>query len=439
MMFPHPFIESIVESMGEECANVLLKALDEEPSISIRINPSKIHSPLEELDLPFAEEPLSPLSQYGYILDVRPSFTEDPFLHCGAYYVQEASSMAIEVAQTLMGSFGRPLRVLDLCAAPGGKSTHLLSLLRRFPGSFLVSNEVIRSRATILSENIAKWGAPNVVVTNNDPADFTVLPSYFDVVLVDAPCSGEGMFRKDHKAREEWTLENVDICAARQRRIVSDIWGSLKDDGLLIYSTCTFNKKEDDENVEWMINEFSAEALVVQRFFPGNKGCGEGFFMAILRKHGNNGVSSKIRIPRVEMFRGKCDFVQSGYTLIEKGGLLKAYPTNVCNEMLSVEYCLRTIRAGIAVAEKKGDLLIPEAELALSEALNPEAFNVVDVNKNEALRFLSKEPLCFAEASKGYLLLKYKGLPLGFVKNIGNRSNNLWPQGWRIRQTINLK
>lgn len=437
-MFPLPFIDNLVKTMGEECASRLLEALDSEPSTSIRINPLKINFPLEELDLPFASgDSRSPLSRYGYMLESRPSFTSDPLFHCGAYYVQEASSMSIEVIQTLLGSFCRPLRVLDLCAAPGGKSTHILSMLMNFPSSFLVSNEVIRPRANVLSENIAKWGCANVVVTNNDPADFSRLTCFFDMVVVDAPCSGEGMFRKDPQSRNEWSEENVEVCAARQRRIIADIWPSVKDDGLLVYSTCTFNKKEDDENVDWIINEFHAEALVVQRFFPGNKGCGEGFFMAILRKHGEGGKSRKLDVPRLSEFKRRCDYVKSGYSLYERGGILRAYPQRLCGEMLSVENVLRVVRSGIAVAEIKGDILVPEAELALSEVLNNEAFNGVELNKKDALRFLSKEALAFADAPKGYLLVKYCGLPLGFVKNLGNRSNNLWPQGWRIRKNIN--
>lgn len=440
-MLPLPFIDSLKLSMGEECAASIIAALDTQPPTSIRINPSKVTSPYDELDLPFDKESLSPLSRYGYFLKERPSFTMDPMLHQGAYYVQEASSMSLEVADTLLGSFGRPLKVLDLCAAPGGKSTHLLSLLRNTPNSFLVSNEVIRSRATVLAENIAKWGASNVVVTNNDPSDFSSLPSYFDVVAVDAPCSGEGMFRKDHNAREEWSEENVSLCAVRQRRILSDIWPSLKEGGLLLYSTCTFNKSENDENVEWMINEFHAEALVVQRFFPGNKGCGEGFFMAILRKGdagqeeaSGRGAGSSKNIRPMAQYKKPCPFVRDGFRLYLKGELLKAYPEKVCDEMLYAESKLKSIQSGVAVAALKGDTLVPEADLALSDAIAPEAFPIVEISKEEAVKFLSKEPLVFgADVPKGYILLKYRKLPLGFVKNIGNRSNNLWPVNWRIR------
>lgn len=443
-MLPQPFIESLRLSMGTECADSIIAALDTEPPVSIRINPAKIGNPLLELELPFDADALSPLSRYGYFLNSRPSFTLDPMLHAGAYYVQESSSMSLEVVSTLLGSFGRPLKVLDLCAAPGGKSTHLISLLRDIPHSFIVSNEVIHSRATILAENIAKWGSSNVVVTNNDPADFSSLTGYFDIIAVDAPCSGEGMFRKDLKARDEWSEENVDICAARQRRIISDIWPSLKEGGLVLYSTCTFNKKENDENVEWMINEFHAEALVVQRFFPGNKGCGEGFFLALLRKgNGDDFIpgikkSGKIDLKslRMEPYKKKCPYVKEGFNLFTKGELLKGYPANVCDEMLFVESRLRCIQSGVAVAALKGDSLVPEADLALSDAIAPKAFTEVELSKEEALKFLSKEPIILPGGTpKGYVLVKYRSLPLGFLKNIGNRTNNLWPVNWRIRMS----
>lgn len=456
-MFRHEFIDSLKESIGTIRAESLIVALDTEPTVSIRINPLKITVP------PFSDTTSVKMSQYGYFLPKRPSFTSDPLFHAGAYYVQEASSMALEEVLSLYCSQRvsetaeakeRGVKVLDLCAAPGGKSTHLLSLLKGFSNSFLVCNEVIRSRATILAENITKWGSANVVVTNNDPADFKVLPDYFDLVLVDAPCSGEGMFRKEVKAREEWSKENVLLSAARQRRIVADIWGSLKEGGLLIYSTCTFNRMENEENVDWIASEFGARLISTRRFYPGDEGAGEGFFIALLEKplsgsRESNRVSDKKG--KVQFQNHPCPtFVKEGNIVFSKGELVKVYPKGVYEEMLFVESKLRSIHSGVVVARRilpkgKGNekgkgmknekgVLVPEGDLALSEVLERSAFHCIEISKEEALRYLSKEPLTFPTAPQGYILLTYKEIPLGFVKNLGSRSNNLWNSNWRIKK-----
>src|SRR5258706_10320635 len=220
------------------------------PSTSIRINPLKSR-PRELEKVPWTD--------FGYYLDQRPSFTFDPLFHGGAYYVQEASSMFLEQALKQTHDLSQPICVLDLCAAPGGKSTHLLSLLNE--GSLLVSNETIRSRATILTENIQKWGSNNVVVTNNDPADFHKLEGFFDVIVVDAPCSGEGLFRKDPNAINVWSEENIELCALRQQRILNHIWSSLKKNGVLIYCTCTYNEKENEGNLNWLLKEKKVESI----------------------------------------------------------------------------------------------------------------------------------------------------------------------------------
>src|SRR5579859_2899526 len=215
---------------------------------SIRINSHKSNSKNHER---------IPWTDFGYYLEQRPSFTLDPVFHGGAYYVQEASSMFLEQAVKQTVDLSQALQVLDLCAAPGGKSTHLLSLLN--DQSLLVSNETIRSRATVLAENMQKWGHDNVVVTNNDPDDFRPLEGFFDLIVVDAPCSGEGLFRKDASAASEWSEEQVDLCALRQRRILNQVWPSLKANGILVYCTCTYNEKENEENLIWLVEEKKAE------------------------------------------------------------------------------------------------------------------------------------------------------------------------------------
>lgn len=255
MNLPASFTEYTRALLGVEEYEKLVSALQQEPPVSIRLNRLKVH----RLKVENALSVQPPWSSEGIYLDERLTFTFDPLFHAGCYYVQEASSMFVE--QVLRQHVTKPVVMLDLCAAPGGKSTHARSVLPE--GSLLVANEVIRNRSQILAENLTKWGHPDVVVTNNDPADFSALPSFFDVILTDVPCSGEGMFRKDSVAVEEWSPENVEICWQRQRRIIADVWPSLKPGGILIYSTCTYNTKEDEENVRWIQQEFGAESLAV--------------------------------------------------------------------------------------------------------------------------------------------------------------------------------
>ena len=244
MNLPASFTEYTRALLGVEEYEKLVSALQQEPPVSIRLNRLKVH----RLKVENALSVQPPWSSEGIYLDERLTFTFDPLFHAGCYYVQEASSMFVE--QVLRQHVTKPVVMLDLCAAPGGKSTHARSVLPE--GSLLVANEVIRNRSQILAENLTKWGHPDVVVTNNDPADFSALPSFFDVILTDVPCSGEGMFRKDPVAVEEWSPENVEICWQRQRRIIADVWPSLKPGGILIYSTCTYNTKEDEEKVRWI-------------------------------------------------------------------------------------------------------------------------------------------------------------------------------------------
>ena len=250
-LLPAAFLDSLQGIPGfEEQAFKEAHAAGEQVT-SIRINPGRqfnIH------DTEFKIEAPVPWSQNSYYLKERPSFTFDPFFHAGCYYVQDASSMFLEQALKQTVDLSQPLRVLDLCAAPGGKSTHIQSLIS--PESLLISNEVIKSRSRILTDNIIKWGCENVIVTNNDPKDFQKLPNYFDVIVIDAPCSGSGLFRKDHDAISEWSINNVQLCSQRQQRILSDILPALKKDGILIYSTCSYSKEEDEDIVDWLANEF---------------------------------------------------------------------------------------------------------------------------------------------------------------------------------------
>jgi NOL1/NOP2/fmu family ribosome biogenesis protein len=373
-------------------------------------------------------------------------FTLDPLLHAGAYYVQEASSMILEQAAALWrGQTG--LRVLDLCAAPGGKSTHLADLLPA--GSLLVSNEVVRSRTAALLENLAKWGSPDTVVTHNDPGDFAALPGFFDVMLIDAPCSGEGLFRREPAAVSEWSEAHVKHCADRQRRIVSGAWGALKDGGLLLYSTCTYNREENDDNVRWITHQLGAEVIALPlpaawnvvagecgyRFFP-HKTRGEGFFISLLRKkHPAPAVRREGRPPAFEVLRRPPAWLHGDFTFIREGLRIQALPTGFVPDIAHLRRHLRILTAGVHVGEARGVDIVPAAALALSTALRRDAFPREDVDLAAALRFLRRDTLILTRQTKGYCTINYQNIPLGFVKNIGARGNNLYPPAWRIRMS----
>jgi 16S rRNA C967 or C1407 C5-methylase (RsmB/RsmF family)/NOL1/NOP2/fmu family ribosome biogenesis protein len=403
------------------------RALAAEAVVSVRINAFK-NSNLKGQPIPWCAS--------GMYLPERPVFTLDPDFHAGAYYVQEASSMFLEQAIKSSVDLSKPLRVLDLCAAPGGKSTHLLQLINN--ESLLVSNEVIRARAMILSENIQKWGNANVIVTNNDPKDFTALSGYFDLIVVDAPCSGEGLFRKDEAAIEEWSQENVNLCALRQRRILSDVWPSLKENGVLIYCTCTYNEAENEDNLKWLSEQKDVE-LIDLPLFPGiekttgyrfmpHKVKGEGFFIAAVRKRSKE---QAIRLRPGNLKSSKLDpgWLRGDFRYYELNDLLIA---------VSIEETLplNIITRGVAVASVTKNKLVPEHALALSKDLNTDAFPAIDLEKKEALKYLSKETIAARDTERGFALMRYDGNNLGFVNRLGNRINNLYPLNWRIRMKI---
>lgn len=426
-MFPAEFINDLRDSLGMERADRLLAALSAEPEVSVRVNPDKLSlSALREHFGVLVGDPVLWAADEAFYLTERPSFTLDPLFHAGAYYVQEASSMYVgklfERAKAILGK--EDLRVLDLCAAPGGKTTQLLSHLD--DTSLLVANEVVPSRATILAENVARWGRSNVAVTQSDPAAFGALHGFFDIAVVDAPCSGEGMFRKDERAVAEWSPANVQLCAARQRRILADFWRSLASGGFLIYSTCTFNRQEDEDNVDWICCELGAACLEMRHFYPGEDR-GEGFFAALLRKE-----DPDMRRP------GPKPWPQNGYQIVENHSvsMLKELTPPLAAALPQLEKSLRVIASGTAVATRKGRDLVPEADYALAVERTPLeglSYEVVEVSREDALKFLSKDVLVLPEAPRGYLLLTYQGLGLGFVKNLGNRTNSLLPNSRRIR------
>jgi 16S rRNA C967 or C1407 C5-methylase (RsmB/RsmF family) len=438
MSIKETFRKYLEEAIGGEKALVAFSAFDEPAKVSVRLNPFKKGHDFEGSPVPWNE--------YGRLLPERPKFTLDPCLHGGAYYVQDSSSMFVgHVFRKVLQQeemTGRPIvRVLDLCAAPGGKTTDLAASLRQAFGDrfILVSNEVMKQRAAVLAENVALWGDPNVVVTSDDPRAFAALPGFFDIVVTDVPCSGEGMFRKDEEAQIQWSEDNVALCQARQKRIVADIWPALRQGGIMIYSTCTYNSAENGDNLAWIASELGAQVLYSEQCFPGEK-YGEGFFFGVLRKEGSEQhavVKDPLRGASVKPYKDKIEFVSDEFVCYRKGDLVKAYPSEVAGDMIYAESHLRTLSGGCAVASvmegAKGRTLVPETDIALGKALKRGVFPEVELSLEDALRYLRKDALVLSDKPKGYLLMTYKGVPLGFVKNIGNRSNNLWPQGWRIR------
>ena len=458
MNLPSDFILRTRELLGDAEFAALTEALEKDTPVSIRMNTDKCGLvPQESTSVPWCRE--------GYYLSGRPSFTFDPLFHAGCYYVQEASSMFLE--QALRQYVHGPVTMLDLCAAPGGKSTLARSILPE--GSLLVANEVMRNRSQVLAENLIKWGNPGVIVTNNDPADFTELGPLFDVILTDVPCSGEGMFRKDEVAVQEWSIENVDTCWQRQRRILRDIWPCLKTGGLLIYSTCTYNREENEDNVAWIAQELGAEILPLEtqpdwhitgnltgtefpvyRFLP-HKTQGEGFFLAALRKPEEDGeADTDLFSPKKKKSKGdtaaspvskenlaiaKSWLASSDeYNLLVNGTAITAFPVYYQNDLALLRQSLRIVQAGTEVAEVKGKDLIPAHGLAMSRLLKTSVFSTEALTYEQAIAYLRKEAIVLPPSvPKGYVLVTYKKTPLGFVKNIGNRANNLYPQEWRIR------
>lgn len=440
---PDAFTNCMHQLLGHEFEAFIL-SLDEPSPVSIRVNGQKYR---------FDEGERVKWCNNGYYLPERPLFTADPLLHAGAYYVQEASSMFLDViARRYLADAEK---VLDLCAAPGGKSTLLADALQ--PDTLLVSNEILLQRAHILNENLTKWGKPETVVTCNKPADFGKLFGYFDAIVIDAPCSGEGMFRKDPKAISEWSVANIKNCVLRQREIVSSVWDALKTDGILVYSTCTFNREENEENVQWVCNTLGAELIKIDisafegiiasdfglRFYPHSVK-GEGFFVSVIRKTSesktvniNKPTSTKganyVNIQPTEIIQLK----NAGkYKYLRSENKIAAFTEKYAIDLMMFQAQFKCLECGITLGEFKGKDLIPSQRLALSTELESSRIPNLEVDYETAIKYLKREALEAANAPQGFLLVKYKGTPLGWVKNVGNRCNNLYPANWRIRMNL---
>jgi len=408
---------------------------------SVRVNPFK---QFEILNLIFQ----IPWTEYGYYLETRPSFTFDPLFHAGCYYVQEASSMFLEQALKQTVDLSQPIKVLDLCAAPGGKSTHILSLISK--ESLLVSNEVIRLRANILTDNIVKWGSSNIIVTNNDPRDFQRLENYFDVIVVDAPCSGSGLFRRDPAAIEEWSEQNVALCSQRQQRILSDILPALKNGGVLIYSTCSFSKEEDEEICDWLTEEFQISNFKFQiedgwgiieteqgyRFWP-DKVKGEGFFIACFRKTGDN--DEEIYLPKVKPEKFSIKEMEilnknvntEGLAFLRHEEIIYTVPENLLADINFLSSKLRVVNCGTRIGEIIKDKLIPDHALALSSIISDKTSRI-ELDHEQSIQYLKKKELRLETDKKGWTLVTHQGHHLGWINILPNRINNYYPKELRI-------
>ena len=405
---------------GEERYNIFCKGLQQSSSVSIRLNPFKTSETTQVADnlvpthVAWCAE--------GFYLNSRPNFTFDPLFHAGAYYVQEASSMFL--SHVLRHLVRKPVALLDLCAAPGGKTTCARTAIKE--GSIVFSNEPINKRAQILAENVQKFGHSDVVVTNNYPRDYKKTKLSFDVIVADVPCSGEGMFRKDPQAIAEWSEQNVENCWKLQRSIIADIWDNLKPGGLLIYSTCTFNAHENEENIAWILSQYDAKLLEVPtentwnitgslienplkegqpfpvyRFIPGFTQ-GEGLFMAI----------------------------------IKKGGTSTNLEPNAEKLVAEANKKLKVIAHGVKQGTTKGKKTIPDHSLALAINGDRSSYPNVEIDYETAIKYLRHEAIMLsAVAPKGIVTLTYRGHAIGFANNLGNRANNLYPQEWRIKSS----
>ena len=450
MNLPEQFETYTSRIMGDKLWDAYKKAFDEPQPVSIRVNPYK-YAPQHDISS-FIDSNVR-WCEGGFYLKKRPSFTADPLFHAGTYYVQEASSMFLD--RVIRSFVKEPVVMLDLCAAPGGKSTLARTAIPE--GSLLMCNEPMKQRANILSENIKKFGSPQVIVTNNFPADYRKSGLMFDVILTDVPCSGEGMFRKDEGAISEWSVQNVDNCRKKQREIVEDIWHCLKPGGILIYSTCTFNLGEDEDNVKWIADELGGEILTVDihndegitgclspdfdipvyRFIPGVTR-GEGMFMAAIRKTDGEEMKNKKRKGKgIKSIKYDNSPLTDAFKYFEAGNKIVAVPDNMCGIYETACESLHILHAGVCIGERKGKDIIPDQSLALTTALREDAFPRAEVTREDALAYLSRETITLpADTPRGFVLLTYNKIPLGFVKNIGNRVNNLYPAEWKIR---NLK
>lgn len=445
--FPDNFLDSLNDEPGFNRPDFINAHQNIGAPTSIRANPFKKYAPKNGSPVPWCAE--------GYYLDERPSFTFDPLFHAGSYYVQEASSMFIaHILKHIKPA--EPVKILDLCAAPGGKSTLINSAMTA--DDLLVANEIIKTRVPVLADNLSRWGTANTIVTNNDPKDFNRLTGFFDIILVDAPCSGSGMFRKDPAAMNEWSEANVNLCHQRQERILADIYPALNEDGYLIYSTCSYSHQENEDILDWLCTEFELETIRIPidiawgivetrsaekkawgyRFYPG-KVKGEGLFAACLKKKESSGNLLSFKNNRNQ----KVDNTEFELVKAYINGPLAYYFFKVNDDWLAInnqhkeslnllQHHLYIKKSGVRIGKLAGRDLIPDHELALSNIINKDAVLQTELSYDEAILYLRRENLTLNTADKGWSLMNFKGEALGWAKLLPNRLNNYYPKELRI-------
>ena len=444
--WPVNFVDRIQKQFQND-GETFLQALDNKSFTSVRTNSSKHSFEINLEKVPWCKN--------AFFLNERPSFVFDPLWHAGTYYVQEASSMFLEQVINQI-EIDQPKLVLDLCAAPGGKSTHLNSLIDK--DDLLVANEVIQTRVPILAENLTKWGQNNFVVSNSDASVFGNLNGLFDVILVDAPCSGEGLFRRDPKAAGEWSVENTMLCATRQRRILAECWPALKSGGYLIYSTCTFNPEENERNLNWLKSENEFESIKIPlikgwqvdeiefdgifgyRFLP-QKTQGEGFFISLLKKTGEeNSVrfpkKFKQRLSKPSVTVPKWQNNENKLIYFQHNDQLKSIPARWEKEILFLLEKVRIAKVGTDIGQIKNKTILPSHDLAMNVHFQHNEFLSVELNQEQAISYLKKEISFPGSHEKGWFVPTFKEVPLGFAKSLGSRNNNYYPKEWRIRTTV---
>ncbi|HEY4935273.1 MAG TPA: RNA methyltransferase [Puia sp.] len=430
--------------------------------VSLHMNPGKPilqdgSWPLEINEPPFEISDKVPWAPDAYYLSARPSFTMDPLFHAGLYYVQEASGMFVAFALKQIVDITQKLRILDLCASPGGKSTLIQSLISF--ESLLLSNEVIKSRVPVLYQNMTKWGYANGIVSNNDPAHFKQLLGFFDIMLIDAPCSGSGLFRKDPEAANEWSMDLVRLCSLRQQRILADAWDSLKEDGFLIYTTCSYSKEENEDLLDiifqqypcisiplspdpkWNIVETNSDQVGAHgyRFYP-DKVLGEGFFLSVIQKKQavasvrvNKMNRNPARIPKSIEQQISAWINEKSLNYISVGESIHGLPEVLVNDFETLKNNLYLKKAGIRIGKPGENDWIPDHELALANFLKYDSASM-DLSKTDALRYLRGEPFETNTRERGWRVVSYLGQRMGWVKLLDKRMNNYYPKSWRIRQ-----
>ncbi|HEX5002599.1 MAG TPA: RNA methyltransferase [Bacteroidia bacterium] len=436
LKLPADFIRQMQSVLGASLPSFLNSIQGPSP-VSLRINPFKSIADFDDCER-------VPWSDNAFYLKERISFTMDPLFHAGCYYVQEASSMYLEQLFRYNFPSGQPIRVLDLCAAPGGKSTHLLSILPE--GSLMVSNELVPSRNGILKYNIDKWGVANVVVTQNQPEEIGKLKGFFDLILVDAPCSGEGLFRKDPDAVGHWSIENVNQCALRQSNILDAVYPALKQNGVLVYSTCTYEPSENEMQADRMAKQYNMTAAFPLHpgngIAPGKYGLqffphltqGEGFFITALRKQEDQ---SETAIKSLKQKRIASVFIDAflnnsdAFIPVSKGDELYALPDHLYEDMHFLMSHLYIRKAGCHIGTLKGKDLVPSHELSLSIHLSKNIPSI-ELNREEAITYLKCGTLKLPQHDNGWAIVKFRGYTLGWVKIIGSRVNNYFPKSQRI-------